>query len=176
MGIVYTDEELIRILKKYAKQLGRTPTTCDIITLGGPSRNAFYGHFGHSWADVIESAGLPQPEYKSMHKKYVHIDTPSREEVIDAFTSFINEYGYMPMVIDYPDFYRISRKLFKSDAELVHACGFDYEEIMTNTENERTRRRGAPLESSICKAVHKSTPGVGYSCEFIKKYMRGDFE
>jgi len=176
MAIIYTDEELIRILKRYAKKLGRTPTTVDIIALGGPSRNAFYRHFGRSWDGVIEAAGLPSIERKSLHKKYMYTDTPSREELIDALKSFVDEHGYMPIISDYPDFYRIARKLFKSYAELVEASGFDYEEIMANTENERTRRRGAPLESDICKAVRKSTPCSGFSCEFIKKYMQGDFE
>jgi hypothetical protein len=98
MGIVYTDEELIRILRKYAKQLGRTPTTCDLDVMGGPRRQAYYRHFGRTWAEVLEAAGLPPVERASIHEKYIHKDTPTREQVVDAFKSFIGEYNYMPMV------------------------------------------------------------------------------
>lgn len=176
MSIKYTDEELIHILQRYAKQLGRTPTTCDIIVMGGPSRNAYYRHFGKSWADVLEVVGLPPVERASLHEKYIHKDTPTREQVIDAFTSFVDDYGYMPPKIDYPDFYRESRKIFKSDDDLIEACGFNSTTVIANTEEERQIRVHTPIEYSICQAVKKATPGTGFSCEFIRRYMKGDFE
>lgn len=176
MSIKYTDEELIRILNRYAKQLGRTPTTCDILTLGGPSRNAYYRHFGYRWSDVVKSAGLPPIERKSIHKKYIYRDIPSKEEVVDAFTSFIDEYGYMPYKMDYPDLYRAVKRLFKSDTEIIEACGFDSAVILANTLAERNRRIHTPVESNICKAVRNATPGSGYTCEFIRKYMKGEFD
>lgn len=174
--MAYDKDELIRILHVHAKRLGRSPTTVDILSLGGPQKKAYYRCFGgKKWGEILEIAGLP-PVERALQRKYRHKDIPTREDIICAFKSFIEEHGYMPMTIDYPDLYNIARKMFDSDREVVEACGFDYGMIVVATNEERGRRQHMPIESDICRAVQKSMPGRGYSCEFIRKYMRGEFE
>jgi hypothetical protein len=96
---------------------------------------------------VLEAAGLPPVQRASIHEKYIHKDTPTREQVVDAFTSFLDEYGYMPPKIDYSDFYRESRKLFKSDKELIEACGL----------NPDNRSMWIKSRYSLCKYRRRTT-------------------
>lgn len=174
--MTYSEDELISILNVYAARLGRSPTTTDLMAFGGPQRKSFYRCFkGKGWKEIIELAGLPPIERKLPYSKSTTKDVPTRDDVLSAFKLFITDHNYMPLVYDYPDLYRLARRMFKSDREIVEACGFNYDTIMNNTKRERTKRRGLPIESDICEAVRRSMPGKKYSCEFIRDYIQGKY-
>lgn len=146
----------------------------DILALGGPTVETFKRNFRvKTWDEVIELAGLQPVVRRIPHDKRMRLDPISKDDVIVAFSMFVHEYGYMPMVNEYPDLYVASRKVFKDDRAIIEACGLDYEEIKKLTNIERRRRRDLPMEEYVYDTVQRTT---GYSYEFTKKFIRGDFE
>jgi len=169
----YSQAELIRILHAYANEIGETPNTLDIMAIGGPTVGTFRRNFRvKTWDEVIELAGLPPVFRHTPPDKRMRLDTISKEDVILAFSMFIREYGYLPMVNEYPDLYAASRKVFKDDRRIVEACGFDYDELKRATDIERRRRRDLPMEEHVYDTIQRTT---GYSREFTEKFIRGDF-
>jgi len=60
----YTDEQLLAVLRDLAAELGRTPSTNDLLARRDlPSPTAYVGHFG-SWNAALEAAGLEPNQWQ----------------------------------------------------------------------------------------------------------------
>ena len=77
---IYTDEQLIQIVKNKAKELGRTPSLTDIEDI---SRATFFNRFG-SWNNVLKIANLEINHEKTK----VEI---SNEDLIDIYIELCND-------------------------------------------------------------------------------------
>jgi hypothetical protein len=167
-------DELTHILYAIADDIGETPNTIDILAAGGPTASTYRRNFRvKTWDEVIEAVGLPPVVRHVPHDKICRLDPISKDDVIVAFTMFVREHKYMPMVNEYHDLYAAARKVFKDDREIIESCGYDYDVIKRATDIERRRRRDLPIESDVCDGITRAT---GYSYEFVKKLLHGDYE
>ena len=81
----YSDEELIEMLREYAKELGRVPRAEDVhANPSMPSETTYLYHFG-SWNKALQIADLQ-----------VNIHVATDEELLEKLKSFADELGRIP--------------------------------------------------------------------------------
>jgi len=71
----FTREQLIEILQKKEKELGRVPRTRDFANTR-PTHFSFRSVFG-TWASALAAAGIYEDDYKADNKQQAHIEQPS---------------------------------------------------------------------------------------------------
>lgn len=78
---MYTDKELIRLLRQKAKKLGRTPTYTEMEKDKKiPSVSCYRHHFG-SWIKAIKTSGLTLPPVKTSRNISRKAETTVRDEL-----------------------------------------------------------------------------------------------
>lgn len=117
----HSREDLIELIERMSKQLGRAPKTTDLSDFKGPkTAYVFVTEFG-SWAEALEKAGVEAMS--------IQLSKIPKDELIDEYRELADELGHPPSYTEVNDLARYSpaayENTFGTFLEAKEKAGFE---------------------------------------------------